>query len=148
MRALIQRVSSASVFIDSLEHSSINSGLVLLIGVQTGDTKEDADYLLKKILNVRIFSDKEGKMNLSVLDIAGEMLIVSQFTLYASTKKGNRPSFIKSARPEEAIPLYEYFVKTCSNAIKVKTGKFGADMQVSLINNGPVTVWLDSRNRE
>lgn len=144
----MQKVSCASVSIDSKEHASINSGLLLLVGIKEGDTKEDADYLIKKILNMRLFLDEDGKMNLSVLNLNKEIMIISQFTLYASTKKGNRPSFTRSAHREEAIPLYDYFVKVCSDSVSVKTGVFGADMQVSLINNGPVSIWLDSNNRE
>ena len=150
MRALIQRVSNASVTIDDSVHSEIDSGLLVLLGIEELDSKEDIDWLIKKITQLRIFNDKDGKMNLSVIDINGEILVVSQFTLYASTKKGNRPSFIKSAKPEIAIPLYENFISTLNqNSEKeVKTGVFGADMKVSLTNDGPVTIWLDSKNRE
>ncbi len=150
MKIVIQRVSKASVFIDKKIKGSIQQGLMILLGVGQEDTKEDADWLIKKIINMRIFSDTEGKMNLSILDVNGEFLVISQFTLHASTKKGNRPSYIKSARPEQAIPLYEYFVSSLreKSQLNVETGEFGADMQVELINNGPVTILVDSKNRE
>lgn len=150
MRAVIQRVTTASVSIENEMYNQINQGLLLLIGVEQEDLKEDADYLIQKISNLRIFSDSEGKMNLSIQEIQGEFLVVSQFTLHASTKKGNRPSFIKAARPDLAIPLYEYFCETlkiCSNLV-VKTGRFAADMKISLINDGPVTILIDSKNKE
>lgn len=150
MRVLLQRVSQASTTINNSIKSEIKSGLLLLIGIEENDTKDDIDWLVKKVINMRIFSDKEGKMNLSVIDINGEILVVSQFTLYASTKKGNRPSFIKSAKPVIAIPLYEAFINELSLEInkEIKTGKFGADMKINLTNDGPVTIWLDSKNRE
>jgi D-tyrosyl-tRNA(Tyr) deacylase len=150
MKAVIQRVTSASVSIENEIYNQINQGLLLLIGVEQEDLKEDADYLIQKISNLRIFSDSEGKMNLSIQEIQGEFLVISQFTLHASTKKGNRPSFIKAARPEVAIPLYEYFCETLkmSSNLVVKTGKFAADMKISLINDGPVTILIDSKNRE
>lgn len=150
MRVLLQRVSEASVKIEERVVGQIESGLLLLFGIEEEDSKNDADWLIKKIIGMRIFSDEEGRMNRSIQDIAGQFLVVSQFTLHASTKKGNRPSFIKAARPEQAIPLYEYFkeeLRKQSNLI-VETGQFGADMKVSLTNDGPVTIWLDSKNKE
>ncbi len=151
MRVLLQRVEEASVEIDSSILSSIKKGLLLFLGIEAEDTSEDIAWLVKKITALRIFSDEEGKMNLSIKDIAGELLVVSQFTLHASTKKGNRPSFIKAARPELATPLYEKFKVQLEEELgkaKVKSGVFGADMKVSLVNNGPVTIWLDSKNKE
>lgn len=150
MKAVIQRVSEASVVIDNLTKSEIKKGLVILLGVEEADVKEDVDWLCSKIALMRIFSDNEGKMNLSVADINGEVIVVSQFTLHASTKKGNRPSFIKAARPEVAIPLYEFFIEQLSTQLKqeIKTGEFGADMKVHLVNDGPVTIIIDSKNKE
>ena len=150
MRVILQRVSEASVTIDHQVYSQIDKGLLILLGIEENDSQEDIDWLVKKTINMRIFGDEEGKMNLSVLDIEGEILVVSQFTLYASTKKGNRPSFIKSAKPDIAIPLYESFISKMNQTIKkeVKTGVFGADMKVQLINDGPVTISLDSKNKE
>lgn len=149
MRALIQRVSEASVKIDGEIHGSIDRGLLLLIGIEHDDNQEDASWLIQKISKLRIFNDDEGKMNLSSEDVNGEFLVISQFTLHASTKKGNRPSYIKAARPETAIPLYEYFVEELKKTNrKVATGIFGADMKVNLTNDGPVTIWIDSRNKE
>lgn len=147
MRAVVQRVSNASVTIEGSVHSFIGHGLLVLLGVCDEDTTGDADWLCAKIAQMRIFSDAEGKMNLSLQNIDGQALVVSQFTLYADTKKGNRPSFIRAARPEKAIPLYEHFVEKLSTAIgkPVPTGVFGADMKVSLLNDGPVTIMLDSR---
>jgi len=150
MRVLLQRVSEASVKIEERVVGQIESGLLLLVGIEEEDSKNDADWLIKKIIGMRIFSDEIGRMNRSIQDISGQFLVVSQFTLHASTKKGNRPSFIKAARPEQAIPLYEYFkeeLRKQSNLI-VETGQFGADMKVSLTNDGPVTIWLDSKNKE
>ncbi|MFT5777662.1 MAG: D-tyrosyl-tRNA(Tyr) deacylase [Crocinitomicaceae bacterium] len=150
MRVLIQRTSEASVTIDGSVHGAIERGLVILLGIEHEDTEEDANMLVAKISALRIFNDEDGKMNLSSMDVKGEYLVISQFTLHASTKKGNRPSYIKAARPEQAIPLYEYFIeklKQTSDA-KVATGVFGADMKVQLINDGPVTIWIDSKNRE
>ena len=150
MRFLLQRVSEASVKIEERVVGRIESGLLLLVGIEEEDSKNDADWLIKKIIGMRIFSDEIGRMNRSIQDIAGQFLVVSQFTLHASTKKGNRPSFIKAARPEQAIPLYEYFkeeLRKQSNLI-VETGQFGEDMKVSLTNDGPVTIWLDSKNKE
>lgn len=150
MRALIQRVKKASVTIEGKIYSEINQGLLILIGIEAEDTQEDIDWLAGKIAKMRIFSDENDAMNLSVQDVEGECLVVSQFTLHASTKKGNRPSFIKAARPEIAIPLYEEFILQLENITnkKVKTGSFGAMMDVCLINEGPVTIWIDSKNRE
>jgi len=150
MRVLLQRVSEASVKIEGEVVGQIEKGLLLLVGIEEEDSKIDADWLIQKIIGMRIFSDEDGKMNRSVQDIEGQFLVVSQFTLHASTKKGNRPSFIKASRPEKAIPLYEYFKDELKlkSKLKVETGKFGADMKVSLINDGPVTIWLDSKNKE
>ena len=150
MRAVIQRVSSASVTIDGKVKSSIGAGLLVLLGVGHEDDRTDIEYLVKKISALRIFDDAEGVMNRSVIDIDGEVLVVSQFTLMASTKKGNRPSYINAAGHEKAIPYYEDFCKALSTAIRkeVGTGQFGADMKVALVNDGPVTICIDSRNRE
>ena len=150
MRLLIQRVSEASVTIDSQIKSSIAKGLLLLVGIEETDTQEDIDFLCKKTVNLRIFDDENGVMNKSVLETGGEILVVSQFTLHASTKKGNRPSYIKAAKPEVSIPLYEQFCQALSEMLgkPIQTGEFGADMQVELINDGPVTIWIDSKNRE
>ena len=149
MRVLIQRVSEASVTIDTTVRGKINQGLLILIGIEHDDNQEDIDWLVKKISQLRIFLDAEGKMNLSVQDINGSALVISQFTLHASTKKGNRPSYVRAARPETAIPLYQQFIQTLSALnIPVETGQFGADMKVQLINDGPVTIWIDSRDRQ
>ena len=151
MRALIQRVSKASVTIDQKVNGSIENGLLVFLGICEDDSTEDIEWLSKKIAQLRIFSDDKGLMNKSVMDINGNILVISQFTLFAQTKKGNRPSFIRAARPETAIPLYEEFCYTIENKIgkgRIKTGIFGADMKVSLINDGPVTIWIDSHNRE
>ena len=150
MRFVIQRVTEASVSIDNKVYSSIAQGFVVLVGVEELDTTEDANWLCSKLISLRIFSDDEGKMNLSVQDIKGDVLLVSQFTLFASTKKGNRPSFIKSAKPDVAIPLYEYIISQLSTMLQkpIKTGVFGADMQVALVNDGPVTILIDSKNKE
>lgn len=150
MRLVIQRVSNASVKVNEVMLSSIKRGLLILIGIEEADSQEDADWLAKKVTGMRIFEDEAQKMNNSILDIDGEILVVSQFTLHASTKKGNRPSFIKAAKPDKAIPLYEYFVEALSKNIKkpIQTGEFGAMMQVELINDGPVTILIDSKNRE
>ena len=146
MRIVVQRVKSASVSIDKSIVGNINSGFLVLLGIKSTDCKQDVDYLVKKLTNLRIFSDQDGKMNLSLKDVNGELLIVSQFTLYGHCKDGNRPSFIESAKPNIAIPLYEYFIEECKKIIPVvQTGKFGADMQVSLINDGPVTIIIDSK---
>jgi len=150
MRAVIQRVASASVTIDEAISSEIGQGLLVLLGVETADTTEDADWLCKKIAQLRIFSDEQGLMNKDLREVDGSVLVVSQFTLHAAYKKGNRPSFIAAARPEQAIPLYEHFVKTLSNLIgkPVATGTFGADMKVALVNDGPVTIVMDTKNKE
>ncbi len=149
MRALLQRVSEASVEVEGSIVGEINHGLLVLLGIEDADTQDDIDWLVKKIANMRIFNDDSNVMNLSVLDVDGEILAVSQFTLQASTKKGNRPSYIKAARPEQAEPLYEQFKKAVSEALgkDVQGGKFGADMKVRLLNDGPVTIWLDSKNK-
>lgn len=173
MRVVIQRVSQASLTADGENRGSMQQGLVVLLGIEEADGSEDADWLANKIVNMRIFSDEEGKMNRSLLDIQGSLMIVSQFTLHASTKKGNRPSFIKAARPEQAIPLYEHFINSCrklqatgfkqndkdqkrpvilseaeGQGPQLITGIFGADMHISLTNDGPVTIVMDSKNRE
>ena len=150
MRFVIQRVSEASVTINDMVYSTISKGFLVLVGIEELDTQEDADWLCAKLINLRIFSDEDGKMNVSLLDIKGDVLLVSQFTLFASTKKGNRPSFIKSAKPELAIPLYEYCISQLTNSLQkpIKTGQFGADMKVSLVNDGPVTILIDSKNKE
>lgn len=150
MRAIIQRVSEASVTISEKEHSRIRKGFLVLLGVAEKDREEDAAWLAQKIAKLRVFSDENGLMNLDVATIGGEILVVSQFTLQAAYVKGNRPSFIKAAKPEVAIPLYEYFVAQLQALISsaVKTGVFGADMQVALVNDGPVTIFMDSQNRE
>jgi D-tyrosyl-tRNA(Tyr) deacylase len=150
MRALIQRVSNASVTIKNLIHSEVNEGLLVFLGIEELDSQDDINWLVKKITLLRIFNDDNGKMNLSIIDKTGEILVVSQFTLFASTKKGNRPSFINSAKPDIAIPLYELFIKSLDTVLEkeVKTGVFGADMKVALTNDGPVTIWLDSKNKE
>ena len=148
MRAVIQRVANANVVVEGKEISSIEKGFLILLGVEQNDTKQDADKLVKKIPVLRIFEDENGKMNLSCLDVDGEMLVVSQFTLCADCSHGRRPSFTKSAPPDEANELYEYFVGELKNAgvKKVKTGSFGADMKVSLLNDGPVTIILESKD--
>jgi D-aminoacyl-tRNA deacylase len=150
MRFVIQRVSEASVTIDGVVYSQIQKGFLVLVGVEEIDTKEDADWLCQKLISMRIFADAENKMNLSLQDINGDVLLVSQFTLFASTKKGNRPSFIKSAKSEIAIPFYEYCIQLLTQLLNkpIKTGQFGADMKVSLVNDGPVTIIIDSKNRE
>ena len=150
MRVILQRVSEASVRVEGKVKGEIGTGMMLLLGIEHDDNKEDADWLIQKITQMRIFSDDEGKMNLSMRDIGGRFLVVSQFTLHASTKKGNRPSFIKAARPEHAVPLYSYFIEKLEleSESHVEKGEFGADMKVSLINDGPVTIFMDSKNRE
>jgi D-tyrosyl-tRNA(Tyr) deacylase len=150
MRAVVQRVSEASVEVEGKIKGEIQNGLLLLLGIEDADENEDIDWLLTKIVQMRIFSDQDGKMNNSVLDINGELLIISQFTLHASTKKGNRPGFIKAARPEKAIPLYESFLQKAEILLpgKVQKGIFGADMKVKLTNDGPVTIIMDSKNKE
>lgn len=148
MRVVIQRVSEASVRIDSTVKGRIEKGLVVLLGIETPDTMADVDWLCAKICSMRIFNDEAGKMNLSLLDVKGSILLISQFTLHASTIKGNRPSFIRAARPEIAIPLYEAFIRELQKNVPVETGEFGADMKVSLINDGPVTILIDSKEKE
>lgn len=150
MRIIIQRVRNASVTIEGVEHSAINQGMMILVGIEEADGDEDIAFLTKKIANMRIFDDADGVMNLSVMDIGGEVLVVSQFTLHASTKKGNRPSYIRAAKPDISIPLYEKFCSELSATLRkpVKTGVFGADMQCALINDGPVTIFMDSKNKE
>ena len=150
MRLVIQRVTHASVTIDGVCKSAIKKGFMILVGIEEADTKEDADWLTKKVLAMRVFDDENGVMNKSILDTDGEILIISQFTLMASTKKGNRPSYIHAARPETAIPLYEYFCQEVSKGLgkEVGTGQFGADMKVELLNDGPVTICMDSKNKE
>jgi D-tyrosyl-tRNA(Tyr) deacylase len=150
MRVVLQRVSSASVTVEDKIVGEIQKGLVVLVGIEDTDTQEDIDWLVTKITQLRIFGDENGVMNLSVEDVKGDVLVVSQFTLHSATKKGNRPSYIKAARPEVAIPLYEKFVSTLENKLgkKVPTGIFGADMKVALLNDGPVTIIMDSKNRE
>ena len=150
MRIVVQRVSQASVTINDKINGEIGIGLLVLLGIEEADNQTDADWLAVKLVNLRIFDDENGVMNRSVLDINGGILVVSQFTLHASTKKGNRPSYIKAARPEQAIPLYEYFCMSLEKISEktVQTGVFGADMQVSLVNDGPVTIIIDSKNKE
>lgn len=150
MKAVIQRVLQSSVTIDQKIVAQIEQGLLVLVGIEDADTKEDIDWLTSKIANLRIFGDENQVMNLSVKDIKGEMLVVSQFTLHALTKKGNRPSYIKAARPEIAVPLYESFVQQMEIDLgkKIQTGQFGADMKVALLNDGPVTIIIDTKNKE
>jgi len=150
MKAVIQRVSQASVTIDNEIVSEIKNGLLILVGIEDADAIEDITWLTSKIVNLRIFGDQNDVMNLSVKDTDGDIIIVSQFTLHASTKKGNRPSYIKAAKPELAIPLYEKFISQMESEFgkKIQTGKFGADMKVSLINDGPVTIIIDTKNKE
>lgn len=150
MRVVIQRVSQASVTIGKEVVSKIDQGFLILLGIEHEDNREDLEWLVKKIVALRIFSDAEGHMNLSIQEVNGSFIVVSQFTLHASTKKGNRPSFIRAARPEQAIPLYEQFVEQlkADSGLPVQTGSFGADMKVALINDGPVTILMDSKNRE
>lgn len=150
MRTLIQRVSVAKVEIAGVLKSSISKGLLILVGIEDNDNEQDILWLCSKIVKMRIFDDNNGVMNLSVCDIDGDILAVSQFTLHALTAKGNRPSYIKAAKPDIAIPLYQKFISTLSKELgkEVKTGEFGAEMQVSLLNDGPVTIWIDSKNRE
>jgi D-tyrosyl-tRNA(Tyr) deacylase len=149
MRIVLQRVSRASLIIDNKTYSEIKRGFMILLGVEDSDGEADADYLAGKVHGMRIFNDAEGKMNLSHAETDGEFMVVSQFTLHAATAKGNRPSFIKAARPEQAIPLYEYFIQKLESLTQkqVKTGLFGADMQIDLVNDGPVTIIIDSREK-
>lgn len=150
MRALLQRVSEASVRVDGIVIGQIGVGLLLLVGVEDADTEQDVDYLAKKIVNLRVFDDDAGVMNRSVVDISGSLLVVSQFTLHASTAKGNRPSYIRASKREVAEPMYELLQKRLSDLLgkRVEHGLFGADMKVSLVNDGPVTIWLDSKNKD
>jgi len=150
MRALIQRVSQASVTVDGKIKSEIGKGLLIFLGIEEQDTYEDIDWLAGKIVRLRIFPDEQEVMNRSVMDVDGNLLLISQFTLHASTKKGNRPSYIKAARPETAIPLYESFIAKTESLLnkKISTGEFGAHMEVALINDGPVTIFIDSKRRE
>ena len=150
MKILIQRVSHASIEVEHTMHAQIKSGLLIFLGIEKDDDSSDVDYLVGKSAALRIFNDPDGKMNLSIQDVGGEALIVSQFTLHASTKKGNRPSYVKAARPEYAIPLYEYFIQKMNLELpeKVKSGVFGADMKIQLLNDGPVTIMIDSKNKE
>jgi len=150
MRLVIQRVAKAEVVANGVSTGSIGKGLLVLVGFETADQDEDLSWMATKLVQMRIFSDEAGLMNLSVQDIGGDILLVSQFTLHASTKKGNRPSFIAAARPEQAIPLYDSFIKRVELLLgkRVQTGKFGADMQVSLQNDGPVTIFIDSKNKQ
>lgn len=148
MRVVIQRSKKASVSIENKVVGEINNGFVLLVGIEDADTEEDVDYLVRKISKLRVFEDEEGKMNLSLADVQGEILSISQFTLHANTKKGNRPSFIDAARPDKAVPLYEHFNQELKNTgFTVATGEFGADMQVALVNDGPVTILIDSKQK-
>jgi D-aminoacyl-tRNA deacylase len=149
MIIVIQRVTQASVAIQHSIYSSINQGLLVLIGIEEADTGDDIEWLAGKLCNLRIFEDEARVMNKSVMEIGGDVLIVSQFTLHASTKKGNRPSYIKAAKPTTAIPLYEQFIETTEGILgkKVQTGQFGADMKIALVNDGPVTIMIDSKNR-
>ena len=150
MRVVIQRLNEASVEIDNQLKSSIGMGLLVLVGIEEADRTEDSEWLAGKVVGLRILDDENGVMNRSVTDVDGEILVVSQFTLHAMTKKGNRPSYIKAAKHEIAIPLYEHFCDSLSQKLgrKVKTGTFAADMKVALVNNGPVTIWIDSKNKE
>ncbi|MEZ7516363.1 D-aminoacyl-tRNA deacylase [Flavobacterium frigidarium] len=150
MRVVIQRVTSASVVVDNNSVASIDTGLLILVGIEAADSQEDIDWLVSKIIKIRIFEDENQVMNNSIQDINGDIIVVSQFTLHAATKKGNRPSYIKAARPEIAVPLYENFNRKLELEFgkKIQTGIFGADMKVSLLNDGPVTILIDSKNRE
>ena len=150
MRAVIQRTDSCSVNVGGEVLADMGKGLLVLLGIETTDTKDDVEYLVKKIAQVRIFPDEEGIMNLDIGTAQGDLTLVSQFTLHASTKKGNRPSYIRAARPEQAIPLYEYFIQSMELALnkKIQTGKFGAMMDIALVNSGPVTIIMDSKNKE
>ncbi len=150
MRLVIQRVKSASVSIDNQLKSSIGAGLLVLVGIEDSDTPSDTEWLTNKLVNLRIFDDEDGVMNRSVKDCNGEVLVVSQFTLFASTKKGNRPSYIRASKPDFAVPMYETFCRELERLLgkTVQTGVFGADMQVALVNDGPVTILIDSKNRE
>ena len=150
MRVVIQRVSKASVTINGICKSAIQQGFMILVGIEYADNQEDIDWLCKKIVNLRVFDDENGVMNKSILEDGGEILVISQFTLHASTKKGNRPSYIKAAKPEISVPLYERLCKDLSRALgkEIGTGTFGADMKVELLNDGPVTICMDTKNKE
>lgn len=150
MRVVIQRVSEASVTIEGSVKSSIGIGLLILVGIEDADTEEDVDWLVKKISQLRVFNDENGVMNKSVMEVGGALIVVSQFTLHASTKKGNRPSYLRASKPEVAIPMYEKFVRQLeiTSGIPVQTGTFGADMKVRLLNDGPVTILIDTKNKE
>ncbi len=150
MRAVIQRVSEASVKINGRTTGQIETGFIVLLGIEDADTEEDVSWLAQKITGMRVFSDENGLMNIALADVNGDILLISQFTLFAQTKKGNRPSFIRAAKPEKAISLYEMMIKTLENLLgkSISTGKFGADMKVSLVNDGPVTIIMDTKNRE
>ncbi len=150
MRVIIQRVSQASVTVEGQKTADIQKGLLVLVGIEDADTQEDIDWLTGKVIKMRIFGDENDVMNCSVQDVGGDIIVVSQFTLHASTKKGNRPSYIKAAKPDFAIPMYENFVKSLEKEFgkKIQTGIFGADMKVNLLNDGPVTILMDSKNRE
>lgn len=150
MRVLVQRVKNAHVLINKKEKRSIGLGLMVLLGIEHEDESNDVQWLVNKVLNLRVFADESGIMNKSLLDIKGELMVVSQFTLMAATKKGNRPSYIRAAKHQHAIPLYELFVNTAETNLrsKVATGSFGADMEIEFVNYGPVTIWIDSKNKE
>jgi D-tyrosyl-tRNA(Tyr) deacylase len=150
LRVVLQRVSSASVVVDNNKVADIQKGLLVFVGIEDADNQEDIDWLVGKIIKIRIFNDENDVMNCSVQDVDGEMIVVSQFTLHASTKKGNRPSYLKASKPDTAIPMYENFVATLEREFgnKIQTGIFGADMKISLLNDGPVTITMDSKNRE
>lgn len=150
MRVVIQRVSHASVTIEGVCKSAIKEGFMILVGIEEADTQEDADWLCKKIIGLRVFDDENGVMNKSILEVGGNILVISQFTLHASTKKGNRPSYIRATKHDVAIPLYNYFCQELSIGLgkEVGTGEFGADMKVELLNNGPVTICMDTKNKE
>ena len=150
MRVVVQRVKHAHVLINKKEKRSIAEGLMVLLGIEHEDESNDVEWLVNKVLNLRIFADEAGIMNKSLLEIKGELMVVSQFTLMAATKKGNRPSYIRAAKHQHAIPLYELFVNTAETNLqsKVATGSFGADMEIELVNDGPVTIWIDSKNKE
>lgn len=150
MRIVIQRATEASVTIDNQVKAKINTGLMILLGIEDQDNTEDIEWLTNKVVNLRIFDDEDGVMNESILDVKGDILLISQFTLHASTKKGNRPSYIKAAKPDIAIPLYKEFITTLESKLgkQIGTGEFGADMKVKLINDGPVTICIDTKNKE
>ena len=150
MRVVIERVSRAEVRIDGAVSGAIETGVCVLVGIEDADSQDDADWLAAKIAKLRVFNDADGKMNADLAEVGGRVLVVSQFTLHAKTKKGTRPSFIRAARPEHAVPLYEYFVKACERETgqPVATGEFGAAMDVDLVNDGPVTIWMDTKDKE